>query len=360
MTAKTRYFVLTAFAILIGGLTTGLVASYMGGLPVALTRGAGPDDLAFVPPDAVAVAYADVQQVMASDALQRLRRLHDADPSNTPDTERHDFEEKTGVNVERDIDAVVAAMMPGAAAGDHRPLVLARGRFDQVRIEGLAREHGGEVTDYQGVRIVAHHGDHDTMAVGFLAPGVVAVGSLEGVQAAVQAKQSGRNVLSNTEMMRLVSELDNANAWAVGRFDAVANTAGLPGELQQRVVLGGRQPQRRRQRHLQGGSQGRRGREESARHAARRDGDGEDAGRQQTGTARPGRLATARRRGQDGGGGVLAADAALRRHRAARTPEAGTPAGRGAVTPRPPTRPHGFSRRPAGADAQAGLSCVRR
>lgn len=237
MTAKTRYFVLTAFAILIGGLTTGLVASYMGGLPVALTRGAGPDDLAFVPPDAVAVAYADVQQVMASDALQRLRRLHEAESANNPDasTERHDFEEKTGVNVERDIDAVVAAMMPGAAAGDHRPLVLARGRFDQVRIEGLAREHGGEVSDYQGVRVVAHHGDHDTMAVGFLAPGVVAVGSLEGVQAAVQAKQSGRNVLSNTEMMRLVSELDNANAWAVGRFDAVANTAGLPGELQQRV-----------------------------------------------------------------------------------------------------------------------------
>lgn len=236
MTAKTRYFVLTAFAILIGGLTTGLVASYMGGLPVALTRGAGPDDLAYVPPDAQAVAYADVQQVMASEALQRLRRLHDSDPSNKPgSTDRHDFEEKTGVNVERDIDAVVAAMLPGGSVDDHRPLVLARGRFDQVRIEGLAREHGGEVSDYQGVRVIAHRGDNETMAVGFLAPGVVAVGSLEGVQAAVQAKQSGRNVLSNTEMMRLVSELDNANAWAVGRFDAVAHTAGLPGELQQRV-----------------------------------------------------------------------------------------------------------------------------
>ncbi len=220
----------------IGGLTTGLVASYMGGLPVALTRGAGPDDLAYVPPDAQAVAYADVQQVMASEALQRLRRLHDSDPSNKPDsTERHDFEEKTGVNVERDIDAVVAAMLPGGTADDHRPLVLARGRFAQVHIEGLAREHGGEVSDYPGVRVIAHRGDDDTMAVGFLAPGVVAVGSLEGVQAAVQAKQSGRNVLSNTEMMRLVSELDNANAWAVGRFDAVAHTAGLPGEFQQRV-----------------------------------------------------------------------------------------------------------------------------
>lgn len=232
MTAKTRYFVLTAFAILIGGLTTGLVASYMGGLPVALTRQAGPDDLAYVPPDALAVAYADVQQVMASELRQRLRRLHPDSPAD-----RHDFEEKTGVNVERDIDAVVAAMLPGTsdATGDHRPLVLARGRFDQVRIEGLAREHGGDVSDYQGVRTITHTGDHDTMALGFLAPGVVAVGSLEGVRAAVDAKRSGRNVLSNTELMRLVGELDNANAWAVGRFDAVANSPGMPGELQHRM-----------------------------------------------------------------------------------------------------------------------------
>lgn len=231
MTAKTRYFVLTAFAILIGGLTTGLVASYMGGLPVALTRQAGPDDLAFVPPDAVAVAYANVQEVMASDLLRRLRSLHPDSP------DQNEFEEKTGVNVERDIDAVVAALMPKAAAGpdDHRPLVLARGRFDQVRIEGLAREHGAEVGDYRGVRVISHQGGSESMALGFIEPGVVAVGSSDGVRAAIDAKQSGRNVLSNTEMMRLVSELDASNAWAVGRFDAVARTADLPGELQTRM-----------------------------------------------------------------------------------------------------------------------------
>lgn len=230
MTAKTRYFVLTAFAILIGGLTTGLVASYMGGLPVALSRQAGPDDLAFVPPDAVAVAYANVQEVMASDLLQRLRKLH----PDAPD--QNEFEEKTGVNVERDIDAVVAALMPKLAdADDHRPLVLARGRFDQVRIEGLAREHGAEVSEYQGVRVIAHQGGSESMALGFIEPGVVAVGSPEGVRGAIDAKQSGRNILSNTELMRLVSELDASNAWAVGRFDAVARTTDLPGGLQERM-----------------------------------------------------------------------------------------------------------------------------
>jgi len=231
MAAKTRYFVLTAAGILTAGLTTGLVASYMGGLPVALSHQAGPEDLAYVPPDAMAVGYANVQEVMASDLRQRLRRLQEANPDSQ---ERHDFEEKTGVDVERDIDAVVAAMLPAGATGDKdgQPLVLARGRFDQVRIEGLAREHGGEVTEYEGVRVIAHSGGEKTMALGFLAPGVVAVGSKAGVQGAIDAKRSGRNVMSNTDLMRLVGELDGNNAWAVGRFDAISATTGLAGELQ--------------------------------------------------------------------------------------------------------------------------------
>lgn len=232
MAAKTRYFVLTAAGILTAGLTTGLVASYMGGMPVALSRQAGPEDLAFVPPDAVAVGYANVQEVMASELRQRLRGLQEANPAS-PD--RHDFEEKTGVDVERDIDAVVGALLPATDGKDGNPLVLARGRFDQVRIEGLARDHGGEVSDYQGVRMIAHTGDDKTMALGFLAPGIVAVGSLESVKGAIDAKRSGRNVMSNTEIMRLVGELDGNNAWAVGRFDAMAANTGLPGELQQRM-----------------------------------------------------------------------------------------------------------------------------
>jgi hypothetical protein len=231
MTSKTRYFVLTAFGILALGLTTGLVASLAGGLPVALTRAAGPDDLSYVPAQAVAVAYANVQEVMASELRQRLKKLE-------PDTaDRDDFETKTGVNIERDIDSVVAAMLTGAEGADHdsRPLVVARGRFDPVRIEGLAREHGGAVEDYQGVRVISHSGDGHTMALGFIESGAVAVGSVEAVRGAIDAKRSGRSVLSNTELMRLVGDLDSSNAWVVGRFDAMAGKAGLPSDLQSKV-----------------------------------------------------------------------------------------------------------------------------
>lgn len=228
MTKKTRNFVLGAGGILAVGLTTGLVASL--GLSVATTQAAGPGELEYVPAEATAVGYANVQEVMASELRQRLRKLE-------PDTrERDDFENKTGVDIERDIDSVVGAVLPTPAGGrDHRPLVVARGRFDQVRIEGLAREHGGQVTDYQGVRLLTHDDDGRQVALGFLEPGVLAVGSADAVRAAVDAKRSGRSVLSNTELMRLVNDLDASNAWAVGRFDALASSADLPGGLHDKI-----------------------------------------------------------------------------------------------------------------------------
>jgi hypothetical protein len=86
------------------------------------------------------------------------------------------------------------------------------------------------------VRVIAHTGDEKTMALGFLAPGVVAVGSIESVKGAIDAKRSGRNVMSNTEIMRLVGELDGNNAWAVGRFDAMASTLASPASSSRRCL----------------------------------------------------------------------------------------------------------------------------
>jgi hypothetical protein len=36
-------------------------------------------------------------------------------------------------------------------------------------------------------------------------------------------------------MMKLVNEIEGANAWAVGRFDAIAGKTGLPTELQSQL-----------------------------------------------------------------------------------------------------------------------------
>jgi hypothetical protein len=235
MSKKTRYFVAISGAILAIGLGTGLVASYMG-LPVSVfSSAAGPDELQYVPADAAVVAYANIRDVMNSQLRERFRQM---EPSQD---EKNEFEEKTGLNFEEDIDSIVAAVMPKgdlATNPTNSFLILAKARYQADRLEALALEHGAQVSDYQGKRLLTHPeantgGTHgDDMAVGFIEADMVAFGSVQTVKAAIDARATNRNVVSNIEMMKLLNDIENANAWAVGRFDAIASQAGLPGELQ--------------------------------------------------------------------------------------------------------------------------------
>jgi hypothetical protein len=229
MSKKTRVFVVTAAAILAVGLTSGLVASFMG-LPVAFSRAAGPDELQYVPADTAVVAYANVRQIMDSEFRERFRQFE-------PDTrERDEFEQKTGINIEHDINTVVAALtsVPQGNQPQNSMLLLARGRFEQSRLESLALEHGGQVEDYNGKRLLIHrdgNGQVD-MAVGFLEADLVALGGYDAVKRSIDAN-GGRNIVStNADIMRQIGELEAANAWAVGRFDAIASGAHVPAEVQ--------------------------------------------------------------------------------------------------------------------------------
>lgn len=232
---KTRYFVAVASAILAIGLGTGLVASYMG-MPVSVfSSAAGPDELQYVPADAAVVAYANVRDVMNSQFRQRFKAM---EPSQD---EKNQFEEKTGLNFEQDVDSVIAAVMPKDNLATNPAgafLILAKARYQPARLEALAIEHGAEVTEYQGKRLITHRENdangvagHDDMAFGFVEADLVAFGSLASVKASIDAHASNRNIVSNNDMMKLVNEIDNANAWAVGRFDAIASKAGIPSEL---------------------------------------------------------------------------------------------------------------------------------
>lgn len=230
MSTKTRYFMAISGAILAIGLGTGLVASYMG-LPVSVfSSAAGPDELQYVPADAAVVAYANIRDVMNSEFRERFK---DVGPSAD---EKNQFEEKTGLNFEEDIDSVVVAVTGSVANQPQKSfLVLGKGRYDAARLEALAIEHGAEVTDYQGKRLLTHT-DNDTneddVAVGFVEADLVAFGNLAMVKASIDARRENRNIVSNNDMMKLVNELDNSNAWAVGRFDAIAQQANLPSEIQ--------------------------------------------------------------------------------------------------------------------------------
>lgn len=243
MTARTRYFVIVSLLVLGVGLGTGLVAYYVGFPAGAFARAGGPEELQFVPRDAAVVAYANVREVMASELR---RKLHNALP--TPSTGQREFEDKTGINIETDIDRVVACVNPERDSTDlpGAGMVLARGRFNETKIESLMREHGAQVEDYRGKRLIvgAHppESQNHQFAAAFLEPGLVALGSTRLVRSAIDLHQSGDNpqtglqsVTGNEELMNLVKSLDSGNAWAVGRFDALQSHARLPPEVASRM-----------------------------------------------------------------------------------------------------------------------------
>jgi hypothetical protein len=203
------------------------------GLPVSVfSSAAGPDELQYVPADAAVVAYANVRDVLNSDFRQRFK---DIGPSAD---EKNEFEEKTGLDFEEDIDTVVAAVMPKDDLSKYPAgsfLVLGRGRYEAARLEKLALDHGAQVGSYEGKTLITHPDTTDggyTLAVGFVEADLVAFGTVETVKASIDARRDNRNVVSNNDMMKLVNEIDGANAWAVGRFDAIASKTGLPAELQ--------------------------------------------------------------------------------------------------------------------------------
>jgi hypothetical protein len=240
MTTKTRYFVIVSLLVMGVGLGTGLVAYYVG-LPMgAFQRNGGPDELQYIPRDATVIAFANVQEVMNSELRRKLRRV-----VPMPENGQREFENETGINIETDIDRVVAALNPdpGGTKVPGAGMVLARGRFSETKIEALMRDHGAHVEDYKTKRLIV--GDlpdavkpvsSSGLSVAFLEPGLVAVGSTTLIRRAIDLHQTGDNpqaglqsVTGNEELMTLVRSLDmSGNAWAVGRFDALTSQAHLP------------------------------------------------------------------------------------------------------------------------------------
>jgi hypothetical protein len=218
--------------VLVVGLCTGLVAFYNGSLPLR-TSSAGPSELAYVPADATAVAYANVQDIMNSQFRQRLRQLL---PSGE---EKDKLAAEVGIDLERDIDSVVAGFV-GSEAKPDAAIVLVRGRFSAETIEAKAVAHGAKVEEYRGKKLVLapeHHppavhrdsgkSDEFNGGVAFLEPGLVALGESSSLRRAIDTAASRENVTRNEQLMKFVAEVPGgSNAWLVGRFDSLAKSAG--------------------------------------------------------------------------------------------------------------------------------------
>ena len=258
MTTRTRNFVIVSLAVLGVGLGSGLAAYFVGFPAGALGRQGGPDELAFCPRNATAIGFANVHEIMTSELRQRIRRALPMQEDG-----QRELESQTGINIETDIDRVVACLSPDSdtkGAG----VVLARGRFDEVKIEALMRERGAAVETYNGKRMVvadsnrmrdldndpadadaaavAKRGPGHSFAVSFMEPGLVAIGSTQLIRSAIDLHHAGNNpqkglesVTGNEELMGIVRSMDDGNAWAVGRFDALGSHTHLPDSVSRQI-----------------------------------------------------------------------------------------------------------------------------
>lgn len=235
MNSRTRAFLASSAAIVVVGLGVGLLAYYGTGAS-ARASAAGPVELAYVPADATAVAYANVRGIMSSEFRQKLQQVL---PTGE---ERDKLENELGINFERDIEAIVAGIAVNDGGSPEQGVVLVRGRINFTQVEGKAVEHGAVAQDYRGKRLFVtpasvnrDHPEHRP-AFALLEGDLVAVGPIDGLKQAIDAAATSRNVTSNADMMRFIGQLDPAShAWIVGKFDAVSQSASLPAEVRARI-----------------------------------------------------------------------------------------------------------------------------
>jgi hypothetical protein len=182
-----------------------------------------------VPAEAGLVAYVDVQHLMASELRQRVAGLLPFEAEV-----RRELADRTGIDLERDVTSVVAAMVP--TQGDERPsfgvLLLANGQFDADRIENLMREAGARIEEYKGSRLVVAGRESDTsdrFSLAFIGSDLVAAGSRGLVRGVIDRHNGdGTAIAANNRLMGQIRSVRAKNVWAAGSFQALNSRASLP------------------------------------------------------------------------------------------------------------------------------------
>lgn len=227
MTMRTRYVLLGGAGVMAVGLAGGLAAWMSSSLPSLVLAQERPEELRYVPPDATILSFANVREVMDSDLRRRLRELQ-------PELDgQREFEERTGIDIERDIEYVVAGLVPDGTE-DTSGIAILAGRFDAERLEALALSHGGAASDYQGRRLITIGGE--SLAMAFLESGVIALGSDPLVRRTIDLPRTGGGVDSNDALMRLLRHVDTGStAWTIGRLDDPRGGEWLPDQVESQV-----------------------------------------------------------------------------------------------------------------------------
>jgi hypothetical protein len=168
------------------------------------------DLLAMVPSGTKLLTGMDVDRAKASPFGQYFLRRVDSEESHF-----REFSQQTGFDPRRDLQKVMFAGL--GPAGDHaqsRFVILARGIFDDDRIQAAAAAKGSMVQTFQGVRMIVQKGEQQSTAVAFPEIGLAVMGDAATVREIIGQRASP--VSLDPELLARVNQIGaDSDLWFV-------------------------------------------------------------------------------------------------------------------------------------------------
>jgi hypothetical protein len=226
---KSRIVVLASTLVVGVGVLTAVGALYLD--PARAAVGPLPAEGLVLPADAQFVMGIDVRRFVASPLYTRFGEEHAARPPAFAD-----MEDKTGINPERDVDAIYVAGRKGIDKGGDG-VVIVIGTFDRYKVSrAIETAHKGATsTKYQGTPVYLFEesrAGRKAGAVAFLDDHTLVMGSQKGVEQTIDARSGdGQGLRSNAAMTALLETVrPGSTFWMVGDQSVLAQMPkGIPG-----------------------------------------------------------------------------------------------------------------------------------
>ena len=223
---RSRLVVLASTLIVGAGALTAVGALYLD--PARAAVGPLPAEGLALPADAQFVMGIDVRRFVASPFYSRFGEEHAA---ARPEAFA-EMEEKTGINPERDVDAIYVAgrKSAGKGHGDSDGVVIVVGTFDRYKVSrAIETSHKGATgTKYHGTPVYLFDESREGRkagAVSFLDDHTLVMGSRKGVEQTIDTRAGdGLGLRSNAAMTALLETVrPGSTFWMVGDQSALAH-----------------------------------------------------------------------------------------------------------------------------------------
>jgi hypothetical protein len=225
MTARNRALVAIVALVCVAAAAAGWYVYRLREPLAGASAGRAPDILSQLPPDAPAIAYADLAALRRLQGSPLAAMLGLARSAPGRDREYEDFVRDTGFDYERDLDRAAIAFWPANLAtgsgepGENRVLAIASGRFDEKKIEAYALRSGKAVT--RGTQTLYEMPGNPPVSFAFLSRTQIVLASGKDAERLLAVSNLAAR---DPAMQERISRVAGAPIFAVARTDDLPNS----------------------------------------------------------------------------------------------------------------------------------------